>query len=257
MKKINSNDSRFYGALILIVLVILIYFQVNKKTEINLQKVETTAEIKNVIKLPIEITGIFNNSYGGFKSFAKVKFKNGSEEQVELDWNNLYRIDEDGRIYYDLDDRKMAHDSNSNQSIIYAQGSLIENDSLKIVVESKYFQNEKECKDFIIYDKINKTYILRSTSNVIIKKINNFEEYEFELIKYNPQVENQQKKVTYIPKCPDMDSYNLGYSYAADQLGGGLVADCDYLYQIAATQSEKVNHYCFCKGVNDWLIKNK
>ena len=65
-----------------------------------------------------------------------------------------------------------------------------------------------------------------------------------------------QKQTSYDSQCPDMDSYNLGYSYAKDQLGGGLVADCDYLYQIAVTQSNNVDHYCFCKGVSKWLSDN-
>lgn len=68
-------------------------------------------------------------------------------------------------------------------------------------------------------------------------------------------INNKKNESTniYIPECSDMDSYNLGYLYAADQLGGGLLADCDYLYQIAVTQREHVDHYCFCKGINKWL----
>jgi hypothetical protein len=60
-----------------------------------------------------------------------------------------------------------------------------------------------------------------------------------------------------VSKCPDMISWSYGYSLAADQLGGGLIADCDYLFKIAQTQRDNVNHYCFCKGVNDWVSENR
>ncbi len=58
-------------------------------------------------------------------------------------------------------------------------------------------------------------------------------------------------------KCSDMDSYSFGNSLAADQIGGGLVADCEYLFSIAQTQKATVNHDCFCKGVNDWIKDHK
>jgi len=53
-------------------------------------------------------------------------------------------------------------------------------------------------------------------------------------------------------KCSDMTSYNLGYSIAKDQQG--LVADCDYLYDIAKTQNNNINRYCFCMGVSDFRL---
>jgi hypothetical protein len=58
-------------------------------------------------------------------------------------------------------------------------------------------------------------------------------------------------------KCADMISWSYGYSLAADQLGGGLIADCDYLFTIAQTQRDNINHYCFCKGVNDWISEHR
>jgi hypothetical protein len=60
----------------------------------------------------------------------------------------------------------------------------------------------------------------------------------------------------YEAKCSDMDSYYLGYAYAKDQIGGGLLVDCDYLYEIAITQKANVDHTCFCKGVSNWLSDN-
>ena len=54
-----------------------------------------------------------------------------------------------------------------------------------------------------------------------------------------------------------MDSYNYGYSLASDQIGGGLIADCDYLFKIAETQKGNLDHACFCRGVNDWISEHK
>jgi len=72
------------------------------------------------------------------------------------------------------------------------------------------------------------------------------------------QINKKKYELTndYISECSDMDSYNLGYAYATDQLGGGLLADCDYLYRIAVTQKENIDHYCFCMGVSKWLNDN-
>jgi len=60
-----------------------------------------------------------------------------------------------------------------------------------------------------------------------------------------------------ISKCSDMNSYDLGYRLAADQIGSGLMADCDYLFQIAQTTNDNLSHYCFCKGVNQWIRDHK
>lgn len=51
-------------------------------------------------------------------------------------------------------------------------------------------------------------------------------------------------------KCSDMDSYDYGYAVARDQ--DGLLADCDYLYDIASTQKNIINKSCFCNGVTDY-----
>ena len=53
-------------------------------------------------------------------------------------------------------------------------------------------------------------------------------------------------------KCIDMSSYNLGYEIAKDQQG--LVADCNYLFDIAKTQRDNINKYCFCMGVEDFKL---
>ncbi len=93
---------------------------------------------------------------------------------------------------------------------------------------------QKESPKQILYDRLNYCY-------EDLRAINN---------KFNELANH------YIPECSDMDSYRLGYSYASDQLGGGLLADCDYLYRIAVTQREHVDHSCFCKGVSKWLSDN-
>lgn len=57
--------------------------------------------------------------------------------------------------------------------------------------------------------------------------------------------------------CSDQRSYDEGYSLAADQIGHGLMADCEYLYKIASTQKYGLDHYCFCSGVNDWIRQHQ
>ncbi len=78
----------------------------------------------------------------------------------------------------------------------------------------------------------------------------------YEKLNKIPVNNNTQNTDIYIPECSNMDSYYLGISYARDQLGGGLLADCEYLYQIAVTQTANVDYYCFCKGVSKWLSDN-
>jgi hypothetical protein len=58
------------------------------------------------------------------------------------------------------------------------------------------------------------------------------------------QIESSRKK------CSDMDSYDYGYAVARDQ--DGLLADCNYLYDIAITQKNIENKGCFCSGVTDY-----
>lgn len=57
--------------------------------------------------------------------------------------------------------------------------------------------------------------------------------------------------------CDDQNSFDLGYDWAQDQLGKGLIADCNYLYENASTQRDNIDYLCFCKGVNYWLNKNQ
>jgi hypothetical protein len=56
--------------------------------------------------------------------------------------------------------------------------------------------------------------------------------------------------------CSNSLSYKRGYQYAQDQIGQGLMADCDYLYKLASSY-EQLDHTCFCQGVNDWISKHK
>ena len=51
-------------------------------------------------------------------------------------------------------------------------------------------------------------------------------------------------------KCSDMESYDYGYAVARDQ--DGLLADCNYLYEIASTQKNITSKSCFCQGVSDF-----
>ena len=54
--------------------------------------------------------------------------------------------------------------------------------------------------------------------------------------------------------CSDEDAYRLGEQYAQSQRN--LIADCDYLYDMAQAREGQINHYCFCKGVNAWRVRN-
>jgi len=53
-----------------------------------------------------------------------------------------------------------------------------------------------------------------------------------------------------LKKCADMESYDYGYAVARDQ--DGLLADCNYLYEIASTQKNITSKSCFCEGVSDY-----
>jgi hypothetical protein len=57
--------------------------------------------------------------------------------------------------------------------------------------------------------------------------------------------------------CNDQRSFDAGYDLARDQIGKGLMADCDYLYKIALSVNSNLNHYCFCKGVNQYINDKK
>ena len=95
-------------------------------------------------------------------------------------------------------------------------------------------------------------------SKIVICKISDvFKASNYDsVIYYTKTFQFKKDDFVYESPCSDMDSYYFGISYARDQLGGGLLADCDYLYNIAITQSENVNHFCFCKGVSKWLSDN-
>jgi len=67
-------------------------------------------------------------------------------------------------------------------------------------------------------------------------------------VKENPS--NSYKKEADSQKCSDMNSYNFGYDIARDQQA--LIADCNYLYDLAITQRDNINKHCFCKGVEDF-----
>lgn len=58
-------------------------------------------------------------------------------------------------------------------------------------------------------------------------------------------------------ECEDQSSFDFGYSVAQDQLGKGLIADCDYLYDMAVTVRNNINYRCFCKGVNFWMREHQ
>jgi hypothetical protein len=66
----------------------------------------------------------------------------------------------------------------------------------------------------------------------------------------NNSSNNSSASETSSKKCSDMDSYDYGYSVARDQ--DGLLADCDYLYEIASTQKNISSKSCFCSGVKDY-----
>jgi hypothetical protein len=85
-----------------------------------------------------------------------------------------------------------------------------------------------------------------------ILKVSSFDSINY----YGNNYVFKTEKMVYESPCSNMDSYYLGISYARDQLGGGLLADCDYLYKIAVIQTANVDYYCFCKGVSKWLSDN-
>jgi hypothetical protein len=122
---------------------------------------------------------------------------------------------------------------------------LLPGGNLKVISLNKKIHNDP--------NEFKNKYSSRIISNIFdILKVSTCDSVKY----FQGEYTFESNKFVYQNPCSNMDSYYLGISYARDQLGGGLVADCDYLYQIAITQTANVDHYCFCKGVNKWLSDN-
>ncbi len=123
---------------------------------------------------------------------------------------------------------------------------LLQNGNLKVLKNNGSKNNE----DSVVIEKDGEVVLYSARKTIIcqnsdILKASTYDSMMF----YRDKYVFKKDEFKYESPCSDMDSYYLGISCARDQLGGGLVADCDYLYRIAITQRENVNHYCFCKGV--------
>lgn len=69
-----------------------------------------------------------------------------------------------------------------------------------------------------------------------------------------PRVVSEEKAKP--KRCSDEGSYDKGYTWAGNQKG--LLADCDYLFDIAqATDSGPLSRYCFCLGVEAYRKQNR
>lgn len=75
----------------------------------------------------------------------------------------------------------------------------------------------------------------------------------FQNVRHQPFKENDKT----VQKCSDQRSYDNGYKLAADQIGKGLMADCNYLFEFAQIMADGLDHFCFCKGVNDWSAQHQ
>jgi hypothetical protein len=129
---------------------------------------------------------------------------------------------------------------------------LLQNGDLKVIKTNSNKNNEPE-----VVEMEDGTIGLKMPKTVISKKSDIFKASTYDsMIYYTKNYNFKKDDFQYESPCSDMDSYYLGISYARDQLGGGLLADCDYLYKIAITQRDKVDYYCFCKGVSKWLSDN-
>ena len=129
---------------------------------------------------------------------------------------------------------------------------LLQNGDLKVMKTNSSKNNEPE-----VVEEEDGTISLKMPKTIISKKSDIFKASTYDSMNYYTKLYKFKKDdFQYESPCSDMDSYSLGYSYAADQLGGGLMADCDYLYRIAVSQRENINHYCFCKGISKWLSDN-
>jgi len=130
---------------------------------------------------------------------------------------------------------------------------VIENDGTLLVTKL----NESVFIDKIVFnDSILSEY--ERTRIPLLKVYDKFMSTSYENFNYYTKEYTFKKDdFNYETKCSDMVSWSNGYTYAADQIGGGMIADCDYLFRIAQTQNANINHYCFCKGVNDWISEHK
>lgn len=71
----------------------------------------------------------------------------------------------------------------------------------------------------------------------------------------NSSYSNSSTRSTNSSSCSDENAYRLGETYAQSQRN--LIADCDYLYDMALAREGQINHYCFCNGVNAWRRRNE
>lgn len=54
-------------------------------------------------------------------------------------------------------------------------------------------------------------------------------------------------------ECDDMTSFQMGNSAAQQQVGNGILTDCDQMWDNIHNVNDGLSHYCFCKGWEKYL----
>jgi len=71
------------------------------------------------------------------------------------------------------------------------------------------------------------------------------------------QIERYNQEYNISHSCSDQKSFDAGYDLAREQIGNGLLANDDYLYQLAKSTGIIYNYYCFAKGVNQYIKEHR
>jgi hypothetical protein len=58
-------------------------------------------------------------------------------------------------------------------------------------------------------------------------------------------------------ECDDITSFDLGYSTAQQQLGNGIMTDCESMWSNIHNQDDGYSYMCFCKGWSKYLREHR
>ena len=69
----------------------------------------------------------------------------------------------------------------------------------------------------------------------------------------NSSSSNQTTNKDQAKECDDMTSFRMGYSSAEQQVGNGIMTDCDQMWDNIHHENDGLTHYCFCQGWGKYL----
>ena len=171
--------------------------------------------------------------------------------------NKLYQLNKENNTVSKNEEIEFLPDKKTEYSKEFEGARTNENsqksDTLNIFSILEKLRND--LKELSI-DSMNLANKMKSILLIVpLDQIKTYRHSQYEKPSQNQQTINYRNESA--KKCNDQRSYDLGFNIASDQIGKGLMADCEYLFVIAKSQNDNIDHYCFCKGVNDWIAKNR